>query len=148
MRMPMQRFQTRRIRWCPPSVLGQIPPGTQAAFSACDLIPTQHIPVIKDIVSKVGCSAPGQAAAVAALATIPGIGPYVSAFGGPFIIGCVCAGQKGPFTPPIDPPRESNLLLWGVLGAAAVGVAVLFARSRRESAPTSAPTPASPPKET
>lgn len=114
--------------------------------SGCDLIPTQWLPVVKQLVSQYGCSDAGKASIAAGLAAIPGYGPAIAAFGTPLVIGCACKGQStAPTTQPTS-PFKNTLLIAGLAALGIGGIVFAMQRRPRTEATSSSALPAPPPE--
>lgn len=116
-------------------------------FDACSLLPTQWLPIAKDIVKQFGCTDVGKAAGqTALLKEFPAVGFFLA----PTIINCVCGSSKAPPIPVQQPTASSalgNPAIWA--GAAVLGVgAYMFYKSQKPkpvgAAPAAPPTPVAP----
>jgi hypothetical protein len=137
----------------PTTALGQ--------FDYCSIIPTQYIPVLKDVVSKVGCNPAVRAAASAAIvqALTPSVAPgtpaqapwyaTIAAVGGPQLIAdCICKNMPSTMPPNIPAPAQAWYQNPWVIGAVALGAVTLaIVLSRPKAAAPSAPKASPPPDE-
>lgn len=117
-----------------PSALGQT--------DLCSLIPTSYIPILRDVVAKVGCNPASRAYASAAItqalsepgatpgapSQVPAYAPFIATLGPAVIADCICkqsgmpqGGPQVPYYPPPQPWYSNPLVVGGiVLGAAAL----------------------------
>lgn len=147
-----QAFAPRRLfspRRAPSVGLGQVSSGS--SFSLCSLIPTEYVPVLRDMVRNVGCNPAARATLSAAI--IQKLGgatnaPWYAQFaavGGPELVAsCICNDPKyQQYYPPPQPPKPP--VNWNVIAAVAAGVAVVGYVLAKSSAPRPAPRHAAPP---
>lgn len=123
------------------SLFGGAVSGAKKLLSPCDLA-RNDLPVLKDMVKTVGCSAGGKAA----LATTISVEfPMLAPFSGGIIDACLCvAGPGGIYPPGYVPPQPSIFGAGGVshgmlIGLAALGLGLVVVMSKKKRPAPAAP---------
>lgn len=137
----MQLFSMRR-----PALAG----APMGAFDLCDLIPTQYVPGVRQVVEKIGCSPTARPALEASLLQLfqdeagktAWWQTFVASAGPQLLADCVCKKIKPRYVPPPPPPPApwyGNP--WLVAGALAAAGTATYLIVKSQAAPPPAPQP-------
>lgn len=95
--------------------------------AACKNLPSGYLATALNTVSQYGCTPAGQAAAAAALAQIPGVGPALSVIGTPLLVSCACAQM------PVQPVQGTMDTTAWTIAFVAIGAALYMAKQKRDA---------------